>query len=361
MNFNLPIRMIVATLAIVYLFIGIPVLSQSTSTGTSTPPRPLPTSTPTSTQIATPRVSVDFINYKKAPYKVGLVILDRSNNEFYFDILRSTTSSSTGFTYLDRVPSSCILCTSKIEYYTDSGLKYGGVYYYKVIARNQIRQSSNFSEVVTARILSRPRPLPTSTPTSTPPRPLPTSTPTSTPPRPLPTSTPTSTPPRPLPTSTPTSTPPRPLPTSTPTSTPSSTSRDVTQTQDTTPPAIKILVPNLIGNSATSLKKSLPPIVAEITDGTGSGIVTSSVRWTNTTSGSSGSLNKTNNGWVSRDVSLATGSNNIIITAKDKANNIATINFTIIYDATPATPATPVANVLKGLRNILNTLGSVIW
>ncbi len=103
-----------------------------------------------------------------------------------------------------------------------------------------------------------------------------------------------------------------------------------TSTADITPPVISIIFPALTNNATTTQVNNLPYIIADIRD-TGSGIDASRTIWRNTTNNTTGAL-KPGYGWLGGRINLATGSNTITVTARDRAGNTTTKTFTVIYN-----------------------------
>ena len=69
------------------------------------------------------------------------------------------------------------------------------------------------------------------------------------------------------------------------------------------------------------------------------GIATSTAIWRNLTKSTTGTLTPSPYGWVAGNISLQAGTNNMSITASDRAGNTATKTFTIVYTATVTSTA----------------------
>ncbi len=130
---------------------------------------------------------------------------------------------------------------------------------------------------------------------------------------------------------------------------------------DAIPPVVTFVLP--VGNnmSTTTARSFLPTIAVGITDNRG--IATSTARWTNTTTNTSGILRPTPYGWLSGRISLVPGNNTITASVQDMAGNIGTNQFTAIYRTASSTAsstasiASPVlGEVLSGLHDILSQL-----
>ncbi|MEK7630402.1 MAG: hypothetical protein AAB417_00005, partial [Patescibacteria group bacterium] len=90
---------------------------------------------------------VSHINATSTPYSVRLTWRDSSTNEGWFVLERSTTASTTGFSWIAIPTTLCSACSGGYRTYTDTSVSFGTTYYYRVKAENASVQSA-YSKVV---------------------------------------------------------------------------------------------------------------------------------------------------------------------------------------------------------------------
>ncbi|MEK7649482.1 MAG: peptidoglycan-binding domain-containing protein [Patescibacteria group bacterium] len=131
---------------------------------------------------------------------------------------------------------------------------------------------------------------------------------------------------------------------------------------DVVPPVATLILP--VGNNAatTTKKSSLPLVVALFTDKPGSGVATSTGKWTNLTTGVSGGL-APGYGWVGSTIPLRTGSNTIEVSIKDNAGNTGTARFYATYQTATATSndaISSLANIIASLKSFVDELTAAV-